>query len=233
MDGNMNGTLAAFWNQAIALTPEEKEELRLNKTPLEELAPSEKLFLAAKSLGESQRVLDYGCGNGWASIIALSSGCPSVIAVDLGPDIIDAAKFGASLYAVEDRLEAFVVDPDWLEKVPSESFDGIICSNVLDVIPTGTCMQILRNLSRVAKKDAKVFIGLNFHMSPEMASSRGIVLEEGKYLIQNGVLRLTSHSDEEWREIFLPYFDVVSLEHFAWPGESKETRRLFSLKKKE
>ena len=48
----------------------------------------------------------------------------------------------------------------------------------------------------------------------------------------NGVLRLTSLSDEEWKDLFAPYFNVESLTYFSWPGEEKETRRLFVLKKK-
>jgi len=49
----------------------------------------------------------------------------------------------------------------------------------------------------------------------------------------DGVLRLVSRTDEEWAAIFSPYYTVERLEHFAWPGEAKETRRLFCLRKRE
>jgi len=31
--------------------------------------------------------------------------------------------------------------------------------------------------------------------------------------------------------MFKPYFKVEKLDHFAWPGEQKETRRLFIVKR--
>ncbi len=47
------------------------------------------------------------------------------------------------------------------------------------------------------------------------------------------VERLVSRTDEEWAGIFSPRFTRESLEHFAWPGEEKETRRLFRLRRRE
>jgi hypothetical protein len=41
-----------------------------------------------------------------------------------------------------------------------------------------------------------------------------------------------SLSDEEWINEFNKYFNVIKLEHFMWPGEEKELRRLFILNKK-
>ena len=46
----------------------------------------------------------------------------------------------------------------------------------------------------------------------------------------DGVLRLVSRTDEEWARLFSPLFEVESLEHFAWPGEKEERRRLFRLR---
>ena len=67
-------------------------------------------------------------------------------------------------------------------------------------------------------------------MPPEAAKQRGMDLVEDKYLFVDNVLRLLSLSDEEWKELFLPYFEVEQLDYFAWPGEQKETRRLFILR---
>ena len=66
----------------------------------------------------------------------------------------------------------------------------------------------------------------------EAATERGMELADGRALYIDGVLRLFSRTDEEWAEVFSPYFTVEQLEHFAWPGEAAERRRLFRLKKK-
>ena len=54
--------------------------------------------------------------------------------------------------------------------------------------------------------------------------------DEG-FVFVDGVLRMVSRSDEEWSEIFSEFFTVEKLDHFAWPMEKEETRRLFILKK--
>ena len=62
-----NRTLIAFWDQVFAEAeaqaaepePQAAEDWRT-------LAPSEKLYRAACSLGGREKVLDYGCGSAWA-----------------------------------------------------------------------------------------------------------------------------------------------------------------------
>ena len=95
----INDKLVNFWNEALLLSSEEKEQIRKEGgLSLKDLAPSQKLFDAASSLGKCHKVLDFGCGNGWGAIIAYKSGCQDVEAVDLGDNIIDSEKFYASLF---------------------------------------------------------------------------------------------------------------------------------------
>ena len=54
---------------------------------------------------------------------------------------------------------------------------------------------------------------------------------EGHQVYIEGILRLTTLTDEEWMDIFRPYFQVEKLTYFAWPDETRETRRLFFLTK--
>ena len=228
-----NQTLIDFWDKALTLSDENKNEIRQSDPEnWKEMAPSEKLFEAAKNLGQRKKVLDYGCGSAWAAIIAAKSGCPDVTAVDVAKGGTDAAAFYAALFGVEKKLHVRHIAPDWLESVPAETFDGFICSNVLDVVPTETAEAILREASRVVTPDAKVMIGLNYYLSPEAAAARGMELVDGNRLYVDGVLRLVSRSDEEWAELFAPYFEVDQQEYFAWPGEKAETRRLFHLTKR-
>ena len=73
-------------------------------------------------------------------------------------------------------------------------------------------------------------VGLNYYLSPEAAADKGLSLTDGRLYV-DGVLRMVSRTDEEWAEGFAPFFTVESLEHFAWPGEAEERRRLFRLRK--
>ena len=227
---NDNRKLIEFWNSAFAMSEEDRaEERERGQDGWKDTAPSEKLFDAACSLASKKKVLDYGCGNAWAGIAAAKSGCPDVTAVDVSAGAAEMVGFYADLYGTTDRIHISCVDPDWLSSVPDGSFDGIICSNVIDVVPPETAANIIEEFSRIAAGDAAVIIGMNYYMSPEKAAKRGTELVDGNKVYVDGVLRLVSRSDAEWAELFSECFSVKTLDHFAWPGEEKETRRLFVL----
>lgn len=227
-----NQTLINFWDQAF--TQSEEEALIPNtKEDWKNLAPSEKLFLAAHSLGQRKKVLDYGCGSGWAAIIAAKSGCPDVTAVDAAPAAVRSARLNAARYGVAGQIRFERAGADWLQSLSSETYDGLFCSNVLDVIPPETAEEIIRESARIIRRDATVIIGMNYFLYPEDAASREIKLADGNRLYVDGVLRLVSRTDDEWKQIFSPWYITERLDHFAWPGETKESRRLFRLRKRE
>ena len=229
-----NQTLVAFWDQAFAIPEEEKEAARREGVgPLEAFAPSEKLLNAVSAFGTKKNVLDFGSGNGWASIAAAKNGCPDVTAADPAANAADAAAFLAELFGVSDRVHPVCGGADWLKTVPAETFDGLICSNVLDVIPPETAAEILKELARVAAPDAGIVVGLNYEMTPEAAAEKGLALTDDRTVYLDGVLRLVSRTDGEWAALFAPFFTVESLTYFAWPGENVEKRRLFRMRKKQ
>ena len=227
-------TLISFWDKAFAMSEEEqKQVLEGEMEDWKDLAPSEKLFKAACALGQRKKVLDYGCGNAWASIIAAKSGCEDVMAVDAAPGAVQAARLYAERYGVSDRVKTECATANWLQSILAGTYDGLVCSNVLDVVPPDIAEAIIRELARVTAPDGIVIVGLNYYLSPEVAAAKGLELGDGNRLYIDGVLRLVSRTDEEWERIFSSWYSVEKLEHFAWPGETKETRRLFWLRKRE
>ena len=228
-----NRKLIGFWDRAFTQAEDRETEEADRQTDWRELAPSEKLFQAACSLGRRSRVLDYGCGSGWAAVIAARSGCADVTAVDAAPAAVRAARQNAERFGAADRIRFDCAASGWLQSVPSGTYDGLFCSNVLDVIPPETAEEILREAARVIRRDGSVIVGMNYCLTPENAAARGLELKDGRRLYVDGVLRLVSRTDEEWTRILSPWFTVERLEHFAWPGEARELRRLFWLKSRE
>ncbi len=227
----INDKLVAFWDSALTLTDDFKNQIeQVPVLDYKELAPAEKLIAAAESLGKCNKVLDYGCGDGWASTIIAKSGCKHIDAVDVGAHIIDTAKFCFEHFEV--NVNAFEISPNWLKNGAKPQYNGVFCSNVLDVLPLETSKEIIENLARITLPNARVIIGLNFYLDKELASQRGMKLVNDKYLFVEGILRLLSLSDDEWKELFSPYFEIEKLEYFAWPGEKSETRRLFYLRRR-
>ena len=222
-------TLIKFWDNALKLSQEDKDNIKasMSDDSYLEFAPSKKLANALDNLLTADKILDYGCGNAWASLILAKKGAKYIKAVDTSKKGIESAKFILDTYNVSDVVDLEVIDESWLEKQTPNSYDGIVCSNVLDVLPLDVSKQIIFNLHNILKKDAIMVVGLNFYADPKVKP-----LEEDKYIYINGVLRLLSLSDKEWKMLFEPYFEIVYLDYFAWPGEDSERRRLFVLKNK-
>ena len=228
--------LVDLWNRSFCMTDE--DETPSGGEPLPEdawkgLAPSEKLLMAAQSLKDCQNALDYGSGSGWGGIIIARSGCPRVTCADPAPNARDMAAYYAKLFGVDGRVHPVCISETWLSETPGGTYDGFFCSNVLDVVPPEMAEDILRHAARVVTAGGRAVVGLNFYMTPEAAEKRGVVFQDGNRLYMDGVLRLVNRTDGEWTELLGRYFRVDRLEHFAWPGEEKETRRLFYLRAKE
>ena len=231
-EAKTNENLISFWNEAYAMSEEEKNEaMKSDPEGWKTEVPSEKLFDAANSLGSCKKVLDYGCGDAWASVIVAKAGCPDVTAVDVAKNTAEVAALSVKLYGVENQVSTACVPTDYLHTVEDKTFDGIFCSNVLDVLPPKTTEDIIEQMDRIAVDGAKVVIGMNYYISREDAAKMGEELDEEGLMFVNGVLRLVPRTDEEWSEIFSKFFTVDKIEHFAWPGETREARRIFYMTK--
>ncbi len=225
--------LVEHWNSAFELSPEDRaqaESEKITDDSWKQLAPSQKLCDAAASFNSCNNVLDYGSGSSWAGIIMAKSGCPRITAADPAENAKEMAEVYIKAYGVENQVHPICISSSWLSEMPDDTYDGFFCSNVLDVIPQEMTEEILVNASRILRKDGKAVISFNFYIPPEFIKQRGMDLREGNMIFINDVLRMVNRSDAEWNEILGRYFTVERIDHFAWPGEQKETRRLFYLK---
>ena len=223
-----------FWNQVFELDDNAKEEYKKELSPADwkAFAPSEKLAdVLIRELAAKEKVLDYGCGEGWAGIILNKSGCRDVTSVDVVENAVKMADFLKSLFDIGDGLKTECVPVDYLSKVASQSFDGIFCGNVIDVIPADISQEITSNFSRIARPGATIVVAMNYYAEPADNPEKGLEVKNGNEIYVNGVLRMVTRTDEEWAQIFKEYFEVTKTEFFAWPGEQEEKRRIFILKK--
>ena len=216
--------LVNYWNKVFSLSKKEYIDYQ-------DLAPSPKLFDVLQLFKDKDNVLDYGCGDGWASIIMAKSGTKHIEACDVANNSIATVNERKKLYQVEDIINAFQIDENWIKNQKEGKFDGFFSSNVIDVIPLHMAEEIIKFSSKIIKKDALAIFSLNYFIEPEKMSERGYEVK-GRNIYIDGVLRLSSLSDEQWKAIFEKYYDVIDIRYFAWPNEEKETRRIFFLKGK-
>ncbi len=225
-------TLVEFWNKGFELSEEDKKQIEASKGTADDLkgfAPSPKLFDIACSFKDKNNVLDYGCGSGWASLIIAKFGANKVTSVDVAPNSIEMLNSYKKAFEVDKIIDTFAIDENWLG-TQEDKYDGFFCSNVIDVVPLNMAKEIVKNAAKAVKKGARVVFSLNYYIPVKMMEDKGHKVD-GPHVYIDGVLRLTSLTDEEWSSIFKEYFKLIKLDYFAWPGEAKEARRLFVLEK--
>ena len=225
--------LASFWDSVFACDENEIEEYKksIKGDEWKEMAPSKKLFDACLSIANSKKVLDYGCGQGWASLIMACSGCIDITSVDVSKNAIKMLNVYKKLFNVEKTINAINIDDQWLKGEDSNKYDAVICSNVIDVLPFSISKEIIKEIYRITKANSTIIFSMNYYLDEEIRAKKGSDINEEGELFVDGILRLLNKSDEEWTNIFTKYFKLIKLEHFAWLGEKEERRRLFYLKK--
>lgn len=77
-------------------------------------------------VAKSERVLDIGTGSGLLAISAALAGARQVIAVDLNPAAVLAARLNVSLYGLAGKVT--VVHGDLFDPVGGERFDLMVCN---------------------------------------------------------------------------------------------------------
>jgi len=224
--------LKRFWDFSFRMNEETKKEILEYDMKYNELAPAIEHVDLIKKINKDAKMLDYGCGIGWASIIAAKEEIKNITAVDVSENSINLAKVYAQKFGCLDNIDFKAIDEDWLAKEKDKTYDFILTSNVLDVIFDEITFDILDNFSRILKDDGTLVVSLNYYVNPNDEKSKTMDIRDNKYVYFDNVLRLNSHSDQEWIDIFSKHFKLIELKYFSWAGEEKKTRRLFILKKK-
>lgn len=223
--------LLNFWNKSFVLNDEDKKELEnINPDDYKSIAPNMKLVDALRLFTGCENVLDYGAGNGWASIIMAKCGAKHIKSVDVAPNFKNVVEVYSKSFNVYDKLDIECVDYNYLNNVNDDTFDGFFVSNVVDVIPYDMAVDIINNAARITKPGSTIIFSMNYYIDTKLLNVPGYVVE-GSHIYIDGILRLNSLSDDEWKNIFSKYFKCIKLSYFSWPGEDKEKRRLFIMKK--
>lgn len=107
-----------------------------------------------------------------------------------------------------DALTYVAQDETFLGTLVSGSFDGMICSNFLDVIPEKLSKTIIDEMSRVLKPNGLLLLKLNFHLDDDLIKKLKMEkIDENTYAM-NGVLRAYNLTTEQWIKRF-PNFDLL------------------------
>ncbi len=214
-----------FWDEYFQKQKAEKlQGATLGCTYLEE---------KLKELKDAHKILDFGCGAGWASIYLKQIGCKEVTGVDQAMCAINIANKTAMVNDLKDGITFIQGDDIYFEAVETNTFDGIFSSNTFDVIPMDVTTKILAQMQRVCMPNAKILIMLNPYLTQELNDTIKMEQISEDCYTKNGILRCVNRTKDEWITLFERYFTVESYEEFELEDEPKGFgRRMFGLRNK-
>lgn len=180
--------------------------------------------------GKTSRVLDFGCGTG-DIVFQYIQNFPAKegVGIDEAETGIAFAKRTAEMSGYH-GLHFFTGDSRMLAGFADGEFDGIILSNVLDVMPEGVDEAVLRKLDRVLAPGGYWFVKLNPYYSDKELKMFDYQEKEGHLYEEDGILRLHQETTEHWRRILGSYGRVERYMEFLYPWQ-EGLNRLFLLRK--
>ena len=218
------GRKTGIWNEIYS----EYQAVDLRNT---DLAVEPGFDSCLREFGEkTSYVLDFGCGTG-DIIFQYIQNFPGKkgVGIDEAERGIEFARKTANMSGYR-GLHFFTGNSSMLAGFGAGEFDGVILSNVLDVMPKKADESVLRNLDRVLAPGGYWFIKLNPFYSPKDLK-RFDYQKMGDHLYEeDGVLRLHQETTEHWKRILASYGRVERYMEFRYPWQ-EGLNRLFLLKK--
>lgn len=210
--------LVAFWDshfaggQAMTIT---KSDIVLD-TPLDE---------CLQILGDScHSVLDVACGSGLSliEIMLIGKKVKKGLGFDTSKNAIATANEIASLSKIA-NLEFVVGDEEYLSSIKTDSYDGIFCSNFLDVVPDEIALRVIANIRRILQPGGLLLLKFNFFLDADLIQRLKMDELGPNCFAMNGVFRANNKTTAEWIGLF-PDYDVIKVSGFRRAPNLPEDR---------
>lgn len=185
-----------------------------------------------KKIGDQcETVYDIGCGLGTCLIGAYCLGdkIKQGVGIDASKHAILVANEIVKLSDFE-HLTFIEGDESYLRTIETNSIDGIICSNFLDVVTKPISDVIIKEINRIIKPHGLFLLKLNFFLDEERIKKLNMEkVDENTYAMQ-GVIRAYNLSNEDWLKR-LDQFELLEEGSFQRAPSLPHDRILFLRKR--
>ncbi len=166
---------------------------------------------------ECPAVLDFGCGAGDMLLrIAYMGRLKKGTGIEKGENIVAYAREMAEINGWSHILQYMDRGVDALKTIEDGSFDGVVVSNVFDVITKEAADEAMEQLVRILKPNGFMLLKLNQAMTPQLYQKINMVNFRDNLYAKDGVLRGRECTTQEWREWFTRYFTEEMYADVPW-----------------
>ena len=178
-----------------------------------------------------KNILDFGCGTGDVIFQCYEFGNMNYgLGVDLSQTGIDYAR-KMTLVNNYHGLNFDVGDISYFDSYEEGSFDGIILSNVLDVMPKDVAVTTFVRLTELLPPKGLMFVKLNPYYDKEDMKKWGMTQIKDNLFEEDGVLRYRELDTVTWKHSFEKSFNIIRYLEFPYTWQ-EGMNRLFLLEKK-
>ena len=178
-----------------------------------------------------KNILDFGCGTGDVIFQCYEFGNMNYgLGVDLSQTGIEYAR-KMTLVNNYHGLNFDVGDISYFDSYEEGSFDGIILSNVLDVMPKDVAVTTFIRLTELLPPKGLMFVKLNPYYDKEDMKKWGMTQIKDNLFEEDGVLRYRELDTVTWKHSFEKSFNIIRYLEFPYPWQ-EGMNRLFLLEKK-
>lgn len=175
----------------------------------------------------SDRILDFGCGDGTLLFMCALLGTQFHVGIDLSKKAIDKANLRKEKFnfGVFDFINGGVEE---LMAIRDASMDGMILSNILDNLFPQDVQIVVRETHRLLKVNGKVLVKLNPYITEKQIEDWQIkIIQED--LLDDGFI-LFNKNTSTWHDILTRHFSINTYKEIFYE-EQQQTNRLFLLEK--
>lgn len=154
----------------------------------------------------SESIVDFGCGNGSMLLICHHFGTQTHLGIDFSKSAVERATEHAA-FCESGRFKFVEGGIEALADLESHTIDAFVLSNIIDNLYPDDAAALLSEVHRVLKKEGKLLVKLNPHLTMQQIHDWNIEVIEGNLL--NDGLILWNNTTEEWVDFFSNQFEVL------------------------
>lgn len=176
----------------------------------------------------TEKILDFGCGNGTMLFLCAINGTKLNIGIDLSEKAIEVAEKRAE-QMTQGEFDFSQGGIDKLKNIDDSEIDAVILSNIIDNLYPDDAEVLMNEVERVLKENGKVLVKVNPYVTTEQISEWNIKVVKDN-LLDDGLI-LWNNTTDEWIKFFERKFDIRQYEEIYYP-EYEQYNRMFWLVKR-